>query len=68
MNYDTWRAHNPADDEDYRRRKCATKGCNGVVTFADFENHCSRCLMRFEERKQQLEDQRQLMEVKVRRG
>lgn len=58
MNYDDWKAHDPTDDEDYNRpTPCATKDCDGTVTFPDFQSFCSRCLIRFDERKKQLEEQ-----------
>lgn len=54
MNYDTWKAHDPLDDEDYRAPACATPGCENRVTFPDLEIFCSACLARLRQRSQEL--------------
>ena len=67
MNYDTWKAHDPRDDDDYRGLRCATPHCENVVTFPDFEVYCSLCLLKQGERRTQLKAQLALTENRIRR-
>ena len=66
-NYDTWKAHDPQDDEDYRRPQCLTPGCGNAVTFPDFESYCSGCLFKQGQQRKRAREQAQLVENKVRR-
>lgn len=67
MTNDDYRAMEP-DEPWARSAECETPGCDGTITFPDFEAYCNDCLVRFERRRLEIAAQSQLQEVQVRRG